>query len=165
MLNNVDSQGSLDKFIPIATSPKDGTQIRVAEKRDYAAIVELLAQLDYPDNTVASFEKRYTSYIEHEGVAFVYEKDEEVIGFIAFARFPLFHCDGCAGRITALCVKDKYRSVGIGKALIQFIEEFARNCECVVLEVTTKLTRLQTHKFYLQNGFEETHKRYNKKSC
>jgi PhnO protein len=142
----------------------NGHQIRPIEEKDYAAVVELLAELDYPDNTVASFTKRYASYTQHEGVAFVYEKGDEVIGFIAFARFPLIHCDGFAARITALCVKQQHRSAGIGKELIQYVEAFARNRDCVVLEVTTKLTRLQAHKFYLQNGFKETHKRYNKTS-
>ncbi|MDI3321236.1 GNAT family N-acetyltransferase [Pinibacter soli] len=149
----------------MTTSLKDGVRIRAVEEKDYGAVVELLAELDYPDNSVASFAKRYASYSEHEGIAFVYEKHDEVIGFIAFARFPLFHCDGFAGRITALCVKQNHRSAGIGRELIQFIEELARNTGCAVLEVTTKLSRLQTHKFYLQNGFMETHKRYNKKSC
>jgi ribosomal protein S18 acetylase RimI-like enzyme len=139
-------------------------QIRQVEEKDYAAVVELLDQLGYPDSTVASFAKRYPSYAEHGGIAFVYEKEEAILGFISFARFPLIHCDGFAGRITALCVKENYRSAGIGKALVRFIEELARNSECIVLEVTTKLTRLQAHKFYLQNGFEETHKRYNKRS-
>lgn len=165
MLNNARRANNFDKFTPMINAEKNATQIRAVEKKDYAAVVELLAQLDYPDNTVASFAKRYASYTEHEGIAFVYEKEEEVLGFIAFARFPLFHCDGFAGRITALCVKETHRSAGIGKLLIAFVEDVARNSDCVLLEVTTKLARLQTHRFYEQNGFEETHKRYNKKSC
>jgi len=133
-------------------------KIRELNKNDHDCVVRLLKQLGYGDNDAVSLSKK------HEGIVFVVEDDaKDVVGFAAITIMPLIHCDGFLARIAGICIEEKQRSGGIGAALIKYIENYCVEKECVLLEVTTNLVREKAHQFYLNNGFVETHKRYNKK--
>jgi ribosomal protein S18 acetylase RimI-like enzyme len=139
-------------------------KIRELGKNDYDSLTGLLKQLGYGDNDAISLSKRYAIFKKHEGIVFVVENDvKKVIGFAAITIMPLIHCDGFLARIAGICIDEKSRSAGIGAELMMFIENYCVEKRCVLLEVATNLVRVKAHQFYLNNGFVETHKRYNKK--
>ena len=139
-------------------------KIREVQESDYGTLVLLLKQLGYGGNDVVSVANRVALIKAHDGVTFVVEDDgANVVGFAALTFMPLMHCDGLLARIAAICVDENTRSAGVGGALVRFIENYSVERGCVILEVTTNLVRLKAHQFYLNNGFVETHKRYNKK--
>jgi GNAT superfamily N-acetyltransferase len=139
-------------------------RIRRLIKNDYKTLVDLLAQLGYEDNTIVSLSKRYSLFRRNNGIIFIAEDESRrVVGFAAVAIIPMIQCDGFLARITNICIDEKRRSAGIGAGLIKYIENYCVQKKCVLLEVTTNLKRKKAHEFYLNNGFEETHKRYNKK--
>jgi GNAT superfamily N-acetyltransferase len=139
-------------------------KIRELSSDDYQSMVSLLKQLGYGDNDAESLSKRYAVFKNHEGIVFVVEDvAKKVVGFAAITVMPLIHCDGFLARIAGICIDEKYRSAGIGADLLKFIENYSVEKGCVLLEVTTNLVREKAHQFYLNNGFVETHKRYNKK--
>ncbi|MCU0565674.1 MAG: GNAT family N-acetyltransferase [Oculatellaceae cyanobacterium Prado106] len=53
---------------------------------------------------------------------------------------------------------ETYRSLGIGKALEEKAEELARNRGCDRLEVHCHSRRVDAHRFYLRQGYEESPK-------
>jgi len=139
-------------------------KIRELGKKDYQSLAGLLKQLGYGDNDALSLVSRYAIFKKQGGIVFVVEDDaKKVIGFAAIAIMPLIHCDGFLARIAGICIDENSRSAGIGAELIKHIENYCVQKECVLLEVTTNLVREKAHQFYLNNGFVETHKRYNKK--
>jgi N-acetylglutamate synthase-like GNAT family acetyltransferase len=139
-------------------------KIRELSKNDYSSVVRLLKQLGYGDNNATSLSERYAIFKKHKGIVFVVEDElKNVVGFAAITIMPLIHCDGLLARIAGICIDEKQRSGGIGAELIKYIENYCIEKECVLLEVTTNLVREKAHQFYLNNGFVETHKRYNKK--
>jgi GNAT superfamily N-acetyltransferase len=139
-------------------------KIRELKNGDYESLVSLLKQLGYGNNDAESLSERYKVFKDHEGVVFVVENAaKKVVGFAAITIMPLIHFDGFLARIAGICIDEKARSGGIGAELIKYIENYSVEKGCVLLEVTTNLVREKAHQFYLNNGFVETHKRYNKK--
>ncbi len=139
-------------------------KIRELRENDYTSLVILLKRLGYGDNDAESLSERYVVFKKLDGIVFVVKTDiKNVLAFAAVTITPMIHCDGFLARIAGICIKEKERSGGIGASLIKYIENYCVETECVLLEVTAKLEREKAHQFYLNNGFVETHKRYNKK--
>ena len=60
-----------------------------------------------------------------------------------------------AAEIGALAVDGKWRSQGIGRALLQAAEEWAKQRGCCTLQVRTNIVRQRAHEFYFRNGFRQ----------
>jgi GNAT superfamily N-acetyltransferase len=56
--------------------------------------------------------------------------------------------------INGLIVEEETRSRGIGRALLDAAEQWARNCGCVVISVHSNVNRDRAHSFYKRNGYE-----------
>jgi GNAT superfamily N-acetyltransferase len=133
--------------------------IRQGLLADSTSIDKLLAQLGYPQKADESVEA-IKSY-NHEGYhLLVGEIDSIVVGFASLHWFDMFHRRGKMGRITAICVAEERRSLGLGRKLLLAAEEFLKVKGCVKVEVTTNLKRILTHEFYLKNGYIIDSKRF-----
>ena len=84
------------------------------------------------------------------------------IGLLSLHLIPLFHRGGCIGRITALVVREDFRSGGVGATLIRHCEQYARNRGAERLEVTSGDQRTRAHDFYCKNGFQRESQRFTK---
>ena len=126
---------------------------------DSPSIDKLLTQLGYPqqgDNSVEAIK----SYGAEGYNLLVAEIDSVVVGFVSLHWFDMFHMRGKMGRITAICIMEEQRSLGIGRELLLAAEAFLKSKGCVKVEVTTNLTRILTHEFYLKNGYTIDSKRF-----
>jgi GNAT superfamily N-acetyltransferase len=134
--------------------------IRNARNEDADAIAILLTQLGYPQE--ASFVVRKLSELSERASAnvFVAEEDGNILGFLSFDSEPAFHREGNIGTITAMCVLETARGRGIGGRLIESAESFAKETGCVRIAVASGIQRKETHKFYLNLGYEEKTKRF-----
>ena len=47
-----------------------------------------------------------------------------------------------------------FRSLGIGTILLHYIETWAKNQECITLELNAYVGNSRGHKFYFQNGYK-----------
>lgn len=83
-----------------------------------------------------------------------------VVGYISCHGQYLLHHAGLVGEIQELFVRADMRGEGIGRLLIDEMIASARAMNMVQLEVTTHLSRLDTHRFYHQQGFDDTHKKF-----
>ena len=127
--------------------------IRHATTADINSIIELISQLGYEINKeqVAS---NLHLYEKLQGFVFVCEEDQRVIAFASGTFIPLFHSHEMMFRITALCVHESRRGAGVGKELMQKIEEVCRKKDCNYVEVTSGQQRkTDAHLFYESLGY------------
>lgn len=84
----------------------------------------------------------------------------EVAGFISCHAQWLLHHASLIGEIQEMVVVEKFRSQGIGKKLLHQLEVIAREKGIRQLEVTSNKKRVNAHRFYLREGFGETHLKF-----
>jgi GNAT superfamily N-acetyltransferase len=135
--------------------------IRRATPEDAEIAQHLLVELGYVDD-VRFLRERIAFFNDGkpDQAVFVAEQDGIVVGILAFRAFPYFHKPGKQGRVIALVVTECARGQGVGKALMRHAEEFATECGCQKMELTTGTQRKEAHRFYESMGYEETSKRY-----
>jgi GNAT superfamily N-acetyltransferase len=130
--------------------------VRHAEPDDAAQVATLLAELGYPGNQVADVRQRLDLWAnETTSRVLVGERHKQVLGIIAVTAIPYLEHAGRWGRIVALVVSSTCRGRGVGRQLVQAAEEAASELGCVVMEVTTALSRTDSHLFYQALGYED----------
>ena len=138
-----------------------GATIRDARVDDAAAIAGLLGQLGYPADVPAVETRLQQLAIVGDRVV-VAESDDEVVGLAQLHVSPALEYDRPAAKIAALVVDEQRRGQGIGRTLVNAMEEEARRRRCVLLFLTTSVRREDAHDFYRRVGLEETGKRFGK---
>jgi GNAT superfamily N-acetyltransferase len=128
--------------------------IRNITIEDSEEVNKLSLQLGY-QLSVAETKEQIEKVISTEShCAFVAVSEERVIGWIhAFVALAIESKSFV--EIGGLVVDEKYRSLGTGKKLIEKIKEWAVSKKINTLRVRTNTKRLNTHVFYLKNGFTE----------
>ena len=126
--------------------------LREATIKDVENIQELIALLGYqinlPDLTATIEIYKQRGYIQ---VAIINEK---AVGFITALLIPLFHAKENMCRITALSVHSSHKRHGIGKKLVNAVEEWSLDNDCFYLEVTSGEKRKdEAHLFYGSLGY------------
>jgi GNAT superfamily N-acetyltransferase len=133
--------------------------IRLANGGDAIAIHHLLDQLGYFSelNTIKDLlsNNHAEDDAEFRSAIYVYKKGEETAGLISLIRFDYFPTGQTYMRVTALCVDEQHRGVGLGEKLLSFAENLATGCGDAAIEVTCSLKRERTHRFYLKNGYTQ----------
>jgi len=132
--------------------------LRSARRTDLPALLELMTQLGYPD-TGAFLERRLRELNEHpDAVLRVAESDGRVRGVIALHFIPQLALAGDICRIAYLCVDEDARGLGIGAALEEFAHAQARERGCDRIELHSHARRVDAHRFYARQGYEESPK-------
>jgi GNAT superfamily N-acetyltransferase len=94
------------------------------------------------------------------GGVYVAEMDGAVVGFAAVQVVPLLERERPLCRLTALVVDEEARRPGVGRALLERVEDEARRLGCERLEVTSSVQREDARAFYERLGFEERPRRF-----
>ncbi len=137
---------------------------RYATPQDSDAIYRFISLLEDAAFGRVSFEKYYQAVVaQPNNVYLVAEADGMAVGFLSCHGQLLLHHMGWAYEIQELFVEEAYRSAGIGKKLLEALEAILSEREYDVLEVTSNVKRTAAHKFYLQNGFVQSHVKFTKK--
>lgn len=139
---------------------------RQATREDLPEIVRMLA-----DDFLGAKRERYEnplpeSYVKaFEEIAadknnelIVVETGGAVVGTLQLTVTPSISFQG--GRratVESVRIDEKYRGQGIGRELMLFAIERARQKNCVSMQLTTNLDRADAHRFYENLGFEGTH--------
>jgi GNAT superfamily N-acetyltransferase len=92
----------------------------------------------------------------------VAEVGEEIVGLAHLQVTPTIEYDRPAAKIGALVVNESHRGEGIGRALVEALEDEARARGCTLMFLTTSSRRTDAHEFYRRVGLEETGKRFTK---
>jgi GNAT superfamily N-acetyltransferase len=137
-------------------------EVRAARRDDAADVAALLDQLGYPAD-VAQVERRLDVLLgAREESLFVADLDGRVVALSRLQVSPALEYDGLVGKLGALVVDERHRRRGIGRALVQAVEEEARHRGCVLLFLTTADRRKDAHAFYARIGYQETGRRFAK---
>ena len=90
-------------------------------------------------------------------ICFVYEEDKTIEGAINMRIEKQLHHAGEVCEIMELVVSETKRNRGIEKQLLQKAIETARNEGCKRIELSSSNWRTDSHRFYMENGFDATH--------
>jgi GNAT superfamily N-acetyltransferase len=138
-------------------------RIRPAVAGDAAAIARLLGQLGYPtdaDEIPARLEQIHA----RPGTTVVVAEDSggEVVGAVTVHLFQALHTSGPTAWLTAVVVEEKARGRGIGTALVEYAEQWARRHGASRISLTSALHRTAAHEFYKSRQYEHTGLRLSK---
>jgi GNAT superfamily N-acetyltransferase len=136
-----------------------GLTIRDAQDADAERIAGLLTQLGYPTQP-SGVEARLERLAIVGDRVLVADLDGGAVGVAHLQVAPAIERDRPAAKIGALVVDAAYRGQGVGRALVQALEDEARARGCELLFVTTAEHRDDAHAFYERVGLEQTGRRY-----
>jgi len=137
-------------------------QIRRAVSADADAIASLLDQLGYPAET-AQIPGRLDRLMSNERVAIlVAQRGDMVVGLATVHVFAVLNRRKDVALLTLLVVDQSARGMGVGRSLVNAVEEFARASHCERLSVTTQENRPDAHAFYVRVGLKQTGRRFGK---
>jgi GNAT superfamily N-acetyltransferase len=131
--------------------------IRMAKQGDLPGILPLLDQLGYPTN-LAELEERFKSFAARDGygVAIACLSDNKIVGWVAWSKNPLFVSPKTRFHVEGLVVDLEHRKQGIGKKLVTFLEDYAKEFRPCIIDLTSGIRRSQqgTHEFYKALGYQ-----------
>lgn len=128
---------------------------RSANPEDAPRIATLLNQLGYPSTTDAVAHRMSSLLGDQHSVLIVAEVDRVVAGVAAVHAIPRLDDSTRLGRLTALVVDDRFRRLGVGRALVAAAEERARTMGCRDMEITSSRVRTAAHRFYASLGYDD----------
>ena len=129
--------------------------IRPAILHDILGITILMKQLGY-SASLTEMKERFTKFIGNPGYdVAVACKDHEILGFIAWSKSMNFITPHTKFRIEGLVVDEQYRIHGIGRQLIEFLEEYAKPFSPTIIDLLSGNRRKKdgSHEFYKKLGF------------
>lgn len=131
-------------------------EIRVCTCDDCLTVKELLDEMTGRKSDTKKFEEAYWSLLEGGRYTFfLAEEDGEAMGFLSLIMDYLLYRVDKVAMIEELIVAERYRSLGIGKALLQHATDYAKEHDCVLLELSSGFKRERAHEFYVRQGFEK----------
>jgi GNAT superfamily N-acetyltransferase len=136
-----------------------GLTIRDAQAADAAQIAALLTQLGYPTQPSA-VEARLERLAVVGDRVLVADLEGRAVGLGHLQVAPAIERERPAAKIGALVVDEGHRGQGVGRALMQALEDEARLRGCELLFLTTAERRDDAHAFYERVGLELTGRRY-----
>ena len=148
------------------TSTKDEISIRRARRDDVTEIVRMLAD-DFLGSQREKYEEPlpesyYNAFEEIDGdknnELVVVEHEGKIIGTLQLTFIPSISFQGSKrAQVEGVRVDGSFRGKGIGRKLMLWAIERAREEKCLFLQLTTNNERTDAHRFYLDLGFKLSH--------
>ena len=137
-----------------APGVSSGVRVRTAQMEDAARLARLSGQLGYPC-TAAGMRRRLRNLLADDGHAvWVAEnKDGAMAGWIHVFIKRLLESDREA-EIGGLVVDENFRGQGVGKALVEQAERWARAKRLKSVYVRSNVVRRNAHIFYRKLGYK-----------
>ena len=88
--------------------------------------------------------------------------DNDIAGLISMTIRNGYEYDGKTGLIMEFVVSKDFRGKGVGKVLLNAIQEFSKEQSCKFIELVCGINRTESHMVYLKNGFKNTALYFNK---
>jgi GNAT superfamily N-acetyltransferase len=129
-------------------------QIRHAAATDAPAVAGLASELAQSFAfSRAPFDISYAAVLRSDDSCLLLAFDgDDAVGYVLGGAHPTFYANGPVASVHEILVRDLHRGLGIGRALMDAFERWAREHGC---PVATLATRRATG-FYLALGYEES---------
>ncbi|WP_442601826.1 GNAT family N-acetyltransferase [Paenibacillus sp. KN14-4R] len=140
-------------------------QIREYLSSDLESLTELMTDLGSP-STIEDMKNRMELIgLNPYYFTFVATINEKVVGMIGVRLNSTYTSNKFKTQISSFVTKKEYQGQGVGKALINYIEEWTRNKGSDFLYLTSgiKEERISAHEFYKNRGFNVTGYRFVKR--
>jgi len=131
-------------------------KIREVIDKDIADLLPLLDDLGYPVS-FEDFNIRLKRFLQNPGYGVVVcEMGKQIVGLVAWSKSSLFVSDSTRFHIEGLVVASRYRGQGIGKMLMKFVEDIAKESSPAIIDLTSGLRRAKagSHEFYKNLGYK-----------
>ena len=144
------------------TPESEGASVREARTEDAEAVAALLGELGYPTAPEQAAERLARIAADPTTWVIVADAGGELSGLGALHVQNLVEHDEPGCEVAGLVVAQRFRRRGIGKLLMQALEDEARRRGGRVMVLNTAHRRADAHAFYEALGYEHTGRRYAK---
>lgn len=134
-------------------------KIRKAQSKDVDAVYAFINDLENTVFDKKRFMQIYKTNLKNKDNIYLVAVDQAAIGYLSCHVQMLLHHCGPIAEIQELYVVATERSKGIGKILVEELKLILKKRGVPQIEVTSRLSRIQAHKFYEKEGFQWTHKK------
>jgi GNAT superfamily N-acetyltransferase len=136
-------------------------QVRDARADDWPKVSDLLAELGRPDVRREEDEPRhgeaFARYLERpDAIALVAEDDDSLIGFVDVEFRRRLNFLSPQAWVPDLIVAERARGRGVGRALLEAVEERSLERGCWGMSLESATWRVETHAFYERVGWSPT---------
>jgi GNAT superfamily N-acetyltransferase len=147
---------------PAKPKEKQKPKLRDAKPSDAARLAELIHELGHEIGE-KQVRKNLAALKKAGEVPVVATIDKNVVGLIGRHRMMTVHRAAPVGRIPVLVVAKDAQGLGIGRMLVDAVEQWCRDKGCQLIEVTSNDRRATAHAFYRHMGYERSSIRFFKK--
>ncbi|MCF0070949.1 GNAT family N-acetyltransferase [Dyadobacter sp. CY261] len=132
--------------------------IRRASATDREVIYNMICDLENTALDREGFNRAFDRNITSTNIAyFLAEHSSRPVGMVSCHIQPLLHHAALVSEIQEMYVEPEYRSQQVGMALMEYVTRFAKEEGAIQMEVTSRATREQAHRFYEREGFAKSH--------
>ncbi|RJT23360.1 aminoalkylphosphonate N-acetyltransferase [Buttiauxella izardii] len=141
----------------------DTLEFRRATIADSDAVYALICELKQAEFNRQAFNVGFAANLDDHNLCYQLALlNGEVVGMISLhMQFHLHHVNW-VGEIQELVVMPAARGHGVGSKLLAWAEEQARIAGAELTELSTSAKRLDAHRFYQREGYQNTHFRFTK---
>ena len=127
--------------------------IREATIDDAVHVAELSGTLGYPVNVETMRQRLERVLASNAHVVFVAEIDRQIVGWTEAAEVEILVADRRC-ELEGLVVADGQRGHGVGRKLVEAVEQWARSRGLDQISLRSNVVRPESHSFYERIGYE-----------
>ncbi|MFC2859868.1 aminoalkylphosphonate N-acetyltransferase [Citrobacter farmeri] len=138
-------------------------ELRRATAQDTEAVYALVCELKQASFDYPAFRAGFTANLQDARLRYQLALlDGQAVGLIGLHLQYHLHHANWIGEIQELVVMPQARGLKIGSQLLAWAEQEAREAGAEMTELSTSLKRHDAHRFYLREGYEQSHFRFTK---
>jgi predicted N-acetyltransferase YhbS len=126
--------------------------IRAARASDAADVARLTTQLGYELNESDAADRLSRILVRDNQQFLVADLDGHAVGWVHVVLVEYVEAEAFA-LIGGLVVDSAYRRSGVGRALMERAETWARERGCAIVRLSSTITRTAAHRFYERLGY------------
>ena len=127
--------------------------IRLAKTDDTEAIREINRKAFGYESDFAETKKQLTRILSKPEIRIIVaEVNQRVVGYIHGADYDCTYAKPLKN-IMAIGVLDEFRGLGIGRRLLEEVENWAKSDGCAGVRLVSGYNRAAVHQFYLRCGY------------
>ena len=139
----------------------DKIEIREVKNTDFDTIFVFINELENQKFDVNRQREIFTENLANPyNIYLLATIDTKPVGFLSCHIQHLLHHRGLVGEIQEMYIRPESRNLGIGHKLVDKLKRIARDQRVIQLEVTSDIKRELAHKFYKNQQFIDTHKKF-----